>query len=71
MEDSEKMGEDGFPLQEYTINIEAPIYPDKNKSKKENREVMKQRNYEIWKKIYEEFYGIPLEYNTESKEVSV
>lgn len=71
MEDSEKIGEDGFPIQEYTINIEEPIYPDKNKSKKENTELMKQKNYEIWKKIYEDFYKIPLEYSTKKEEIGV
>ena len=30
------IGEDGFPIQEYTINIGKPIYPDKNLSEKEN-----------------------------------
>ena len=24
---------------------------------------MRDKNYEIWKKTYEEFYGIPLEYD--------
>ena len=71
MEDSAKIGEDGFPIQEYTINIEEPIYPDKSKSKKENTELMKQKNYEIWKRIYENFYGIPLEYSTNNEEVGV
>ena len=28
MEDSDIVGEDGFPIQEYIINIETPIYPD-------------------------------------------
>ena len=30
---------------------------------------MRDKNYEIWKNIYEDFYGIPLEYDTiENKE---
>ena len=62
MEDSEIIGEDGFPIQEYTINIEAPIYPDIKLREKENCEIMKDKNYEIWKKIYEDFYKVPLEY---------
>ena len=27
---------------------------------------MKNKNYEAWKKVYEEFYGIPLTYSTET-----
>ena len=63
MEDSEIIGDDGFPIQEYTINIEKPIFPDGNLKEKENCEIMKNKNYEIWKKIYEDFYKVPLEYN--------
>ena len=62
MNDSNIIGNDGFPIQEYTINIMPAIYPDKNLSKNENVEMMKDKNYEIWKKTYEEFYNIPLSY---------
>ena len=64
MEDSDIIGDDGSPVQEYTINIEKPIYPDKNLNEKENSKIMKEQNYEIWKKIYEDFYKVPLEYTT-------
>lgn len=67
MEDSDFLGEDGFPVQEYIINIKPPIYPDENLSQKENVEIMKDKNFEIWKKVYEEFYEIPLEYTTIDK----
>lgn len=71
MEDSDTIGEDGFLIQEYTINIEEPIYPDETKTQRENKEIMKQKNYEVWKKVYEDFYKIPLEYTTEEQKVSV
>lgn len=64
MQDSEIIGEDGFFVQEYIINIEKPIYPDEKLSERENAYKMKDENYEVWKKVYENFYGIPLEYNT-------
>ena len=64
MEDSEIIGDDGFPIQEYTINIAKPIYPDSNLKEKENSSIMKEKNFEVWKQIYEEFYKIPLEYTT-------
>lgn len=69
MEDSDIIGEDGFPIQEYTVNIEKPIYPDENLTEKENTEAMKEKNYEVWKNVYEDFYKMPLEYDTlENKE---
>lgn len=71
MEDSNIIGEDGFPVQEYTINIEEPIYPDDKLSDRENAEVMKEKNFEVWKNVYEEFYGIPLEYTTQKHLVNV
>lgn len=63
MEDSDIIGEDGFPVQEYIVNIGKPIYPDCNLSEKENTEMMRDKNYAVWKNIYEEFYGVPLEYD--------
>lgn len=71
MEDSNIIDETGFAVQEYTINIEKPIYQDESLSLKENAEMMKEQNYQIWKEIYEDFYKIPLEYTTKKEEVSV
>ena len=67
MEDSNIIGEDGFFVQEYIINIGKPIYPDGNISEKENSDIMKEKNAKVWKDIYEEFYKVPLEYTTENK----
>lgn len=67
MNDSELIGDDGFPIQEYTINFLDPIYPDPEKSDKENARMMNENNYAQWKKCYEETYGIPLEYLPEEK----
>ena len=70
MKDSDIIGEDGFPIKEYYVHIEKPIYPDVTLSEKENVEEMKNKNFEVWKNIYEEFYGIPLEYTTIKEEVN-
>lgn len=64
MEDSDVMGEDGFPVQAYTIHIGEPILPDSAKSVRVNTRDMLNRNYELWKEIYEETYRIPLAYTT-------
>ena len=71
MQDSDKIDGEGFPIQEYTVNIAEPIYPDENLSQRENTEIMLNKNFEAWKKIYEDFYGIPLEYTTEVNEENV
>jgi len=62
MNDSDITGADGFPVQEYTVHILEAIYPDPKLSEKENIEMMKEKNYEMWKEVYEKTYGIPLEY---------
>lgn len=66
MEDSDVLGDDGFYIQEYTVHVSEPIYPDKNKNKAENIEVMMERNYDMWKDIYEETYDEPLTYSCDS-----
>ncbi len=62
MQDSNIIGDDGFPVQEYTVNIGKPIYPNEKLSEKANTEAMKNENFEIWKKVYEDSYGIKLSY---------
>ena len=62
MQDSNLLDQDGFPIQEYTIHISKPIYPDASLKHSENVESMRRANYEVWKEIYEKTYGIPLEY---------
>ena len=62
MEDSNVPDGDGFFVQEYTINILPPIYPDISLPRREAVEKMRKENYEAWVKTYEEFYKIPLSY---------
>lgn len=71
MEDSNIIGDDGFPIQKYIVNIAKPIYPDNNLSQKENADKMLNENFEVWKNIYENFYGIPLEYTTQKENLKV
>ncbi|MBO4452659.1 MAG: 1-acyl-sn-glycerol-3-phosphate acyltransferase [Clostridia bacterium] len=68
MSDSEIMGDDGFYVQEYTINIGKPIYPDEKLTYRENVEKLMDENFACWKDIYESFYNLPLEYTTENKD---
>ena len=62
VQDSDVLGEDGFYVQEYTVHIGKPIYPDPDSAVGENAERMKDENYLLWKNIYENNYGIPLVY---------
>ena len=64
MRDSSVIGADGFPVQEYTIHVAKAIYPDPTLSVSENSQMMMERNYEVWKEIYEREYGIELKYET-------
>ena len=64
MQDSDIMGEDGFYVQEYTIHIGEPIYPDPERSYRENVKYLRDSNYQLWKEIYEREYHMPLVYDT-------
>ncbi len=67
MQDSDILGDDGFYIQEYTIHVSKPIYPDPSLSRNENIDLLKEKNYEEWKRIYEETYGLPLRYTTKTQ----
>ncbi|MBO4277949.1 MAG: 1-acyl-sn-glycerol-3-phosphate acyltransferase [Clostridia bacterium] len=67
MADSDVMGEDGFYVQEYTIHIGEPICPDQSLPYRARVEAMLEKNFEIWRGIYEREYGIRLEYSTADK----
>ena len=65
MKDSDILGEDGFFVQEYTIHIGKPIYPDNSLKYNDRLDAMMNENFEVWKSIYEREYNMPLEYITE------
>ena len=62
---SEILDDAGFPIQEYYVHIGKPIYKNPDLNAKENVAIMKKENFLVWKKVYEDFYGIPLEYTCE------
>ncbi len=66
MTDSDVLDADGFPVQKFNINFLPAIYPKPELSRKENIEYMKNENYSAWVKTYEDFYKIPLSYETEN-----
>ncbi len=64
MKDSDIMGDDGFFVQEYTIHVSEPIYPDADLPYAQQVKKMMDENYRVWKEIYETEYQIPLFYTT-------
>ena len=64
MKDSEILGGDGYPIQEYTITVGKPIWPDASLPYKDNIEMLTRENAAVWKEIYEREYPMPLEYQT-------
>ena len=69
MRDSEKIGDDGYPIQEYTVNIGEPIYPNALLGHKECLEEMMKENSRVWQEIYEREYDMPLSYTTAKETV--
>lgn len=63
MRDSNVLDEDGFYVQEYTVNICAPVYPKKELSPTQNIEYLKEENYKAWKEVYERTYMVKLKEN--------
>ena len=62
MEDSDVLDGDGFLVQEYTLHILPAIYPDQNLFYVDAKKDIKNKNYEAWVKVYEEFYQKSLKY---------
>ena len=66
MQDSDILDPDGFFVQEYTIHISKPLYPNSELSKGEQIQDLLNQNYNLWKDIYEKTYGKKLEYTTKN-----
>lgn len=62
MTDSKYKDDDTYPVQEYTLHILDVIYPDPNLTNKENALMLKNKNEELTKEIYEKFYNKKLTY---------
>ncbi|MCQ2399008.1 MAG: 1-acyl-sn-glycerol-3-phosphate acyltransferase [Clostridia bacterium] len=62
MKDGEKQDESGFPVQEYTVHVGKPIYPDDRLPVKEREKDMLDKNFAFSKEVYEKTYGVMLSY---------
>lgn len=63
MNDSEFIGPDGFPVQEYTVHFLPPLYPKPDLNKKDNIRFLMDENYRLWKETYEKVYNKKLKYD--------
>ncbi len=64
MRDTDLVGEDGYNIQEYTVHVCKPIYPDETLSHSENIKNLMEENSRAWREVYESTYGIDLRYTT-------
>lgn len=62
--------EDGFKKLKFILHIMKPIYPDPEKTLKQNKEEMQKKDYDAKVKAYEEAYGKKLEYTFEKEDIA-
>jgi 1-acyl-sn-glycerol-3-phosphate acyltransferase len=56
-EDTNKMDENGFPLQKTTVHVMPPIYPDPDRSLRDNEQWMLAMNEQLCREKQNEVYG--------------
>ena len=61
MRDTDKIGADGFPVQEYYPHLGEPIWPDTALSKLAAKEKLRQQTQDFCCQVYERVYGVPLD----------
>ena len=67
MQDSNMIDDDGYYIQEYTIHVGKPIYPDESLPYGKREKKMIEENSQFWKETYEKVYHIPLTYLCDEK----
>ncbi|MBQ9743163.1 MAG: 1-acyl-sn-glycerol-3-phosphate acyltransferase [Ruminococcus sp.] len=70
MQDLPEMDTEDFHKVKYTVHILPTIYPDKNKTIKDNSIEMCRLDYEQKKEAYERIYGKPLDYGFEAEDIA-
>ena len=68
--EKEEKDNDEFNKTEYVLHILKPIYPDENKTTKENTREMMHKDYEQKKEAYEKAYGKKLSYEFEIDDIA-
>ncbi len=62
MSDTDATDGYGFSKQEYTIHVMPPLYPDPDKTVRENERAMQAENYRLCKEKYKKIYGCEVVY---------
>lgn len=62
--------EDGFKKLKFILHIMKPIYPDPEKTLKQNKEEMQKKDYEEKINAYEDAYGKKLDYTFEQDDIA-
>ena len=62
---SGKFDKEGLEIKYFTLHILEPIYPKKTLTKTQNIEYLKNKNFELWKQVYEQTYEKKLKYTGE------
>lgn len=70
MRDKAKADTDAFLQVQYVMHVLEVLYPDPEKSVRENTEAMRARDYALKKAAYEEAYGKPLTYTFENSDIA-
>lgn len=70
MQDLPERDKGDFNKVKYTVHILDVMYPDINKTVKENSVEMCKKDYELKKSVYEKVYGKPLTYTFEKHDIA-
>jgi len=70
MTDLENDDTDEFKKVKYVLHICGVLYPDKEKTVRENTEELSIRDYELKKECYEKVYGKKLTYDFENSDIA-
>jgi hypothetical protein len=62
IDDIDEYDDSGFKKSKYTLYIMPPIYPDKDKNLKENKDEMREKDYMQKVEAYEKAYNKKLDY---------
>lgn len=68
IDDTDEYEDNGFKKSKYTLYVMPAIYPDDSKTLKENKEEMRNKDYELKKQVYEKAYNKKLDYKFNPEE---
>ncbi|MBR2724537.1 MAG: 1-acyl-sn-glycerol-3-phosphate acyltransferase [Ruminococcus sp.] len=70
IQDTDKDENNEFKKVKYILHVLGVLYPDKNKTPKENTEELAQLDYDMKKACYEQVYSKPLTYKFENSDIA-